>query len=61
MSEETQSELEEQAAALRRDAYLIGEFWDALHGSHIPESLAEAIIASWYSNCVPPLDFSSDE
>lgn len=54
--EELAAEQERSAEDLRRDAYLCGEFWDALKAAKIPDDLAGDLARYWYAGLDLPAD-----
>lgn len=45
-------DLEEAAAELRQNAWLLGEYWQALRSVGLPDDLAQTLVADYHYNCL---------
>jgi hypothetical protein len=45
-------ELEDIAVSLRQTAWILGEFWEALKGAHLPDDVAASLVVDYHYECI---------
>lgn len=52
MNDDPATELEDAAAELRQNAWLLGEFWQACRDAGLPEGVAHEVVTDYHRECL---------